>query len=345
MEKLQELCTQYLSAREFELDDATKATARLACRSYDGMPGSLPLAGLDETAGNRFRDWLVATGRTETTANIYLRAIRPVLGYGVKQGLWPAHPWAEVWQFAVSERPVTIYDDDQFERMLHFLPARTRDDPQRDLRWLAILSGARTTGFRRGELLNLTWDNIRGGLVWVEPHRQTDSTWPWRLKGPRTRRGQAKPARIRKVPLAPQFREALEVFRDRHYPLVVPAMARRLVMGEIAGRWRKCPEFCFTRTFTAIQIRAFGHKVGDFHQFRRTFTTDMAEALPDKAVMELTGHSRRETLNRYTAVRPSHLEKAYQIIASIGKRASAVCSHAVPFGGSQPDARGPEMAL
>lgn len=332
---LQTLCAQYLSAREYELDDATKATARLACRSFDESPAHVALVQLDKSAGNRWKNWLVATGRSQTTANIYLRASHPIIAFGVERGLWPRHPWQEVRQFEVPEKPVIIYEDAEFERMLFFLPQPTAADPQRDLRWLAILWGARTTGFRRGELLNLTWENIRGGLVWCEPKKQTDSTWPWRIKT----------KRIRKVPLAPQFAAALEPLRDRHYPLVVPALARRLIEGELAGRWRKCPEFCFGRTFVGIQLRALGRQVNDFHGFRRTFTTDMAEVLPDRAVMELTGHTRRETLNRYTAVRPSHWQVAYQVVSSIGKRASAVCSHVAPFGGSTPDVRGPEVGI
>jgi len=331
---LEELCAQYLSVREYELDEATKATATLACRWYGKMPDAPPLLRLDKASGNRYKNWLVATGRAHTTANIYLRAIHPVLSFGVEMGLWATPPWDGVRQFEVAEKPVTIYEDAQFERMLHFLPKPTEDDPQRDLRWLAILWGARTTGFRRGELLNLTWENVRGGLVWCEPKKQTAKTWPWNIK---TRR-------IRKVPLAPQFREALEVLRERHYPMVLPATAARLVSGELAGRWRKCPEINFGRTFGLIQKHAFGCHIGDFHQFRRTYTTDMAEVLPDRAVMELTGHTRRETLNRYTAVRPSHWQVAYQIIASIGKRASEVCS-AATFQGSPATGRGPEIVL
>ncbi len=331
---LEKLCAQYLAVREYELDEATKAGALLACRTYDRMPGLPALLATDKAAGNRFKNWLVATGRSMTTANIYLRSIHPVLRFGVDVGLWSTHPWSGVKQFIIPEKPVTIYEDEQFERMLFFLPKPTTDDPERDLRWLAILWGARTTGFRRGELLNLTWANIRGGLCWVEPKKATDKTWPWQIK---TRR-------IRKVPLAPQFREALEAFKDRHYPMVLPSMARRLVAGELAGRWRKCPEFCFTRTFTAIQVRAFGHKVNDFHGFRRTFTTDMAEALPDRAVMELTGHTRRETLNRYTTCRPTHWQMALEIVSSVGKRASVGLRSCGILEGLTHDARGPETA-
>jgi integrase len=330
MQTLQELCAQYLCAREYELDDSTKATARLACRWFDAGPAACPLLRIDRAAGDRFKNWLVATGRAPTTANMYLRAIKPILRYGVELGLWPDHPWRQVRQLGVMEKPVTIYEDAQFERMLFFLPKPTADDPQRDLRWLAILWGGRTTGFRRGALLNLTWENIRGGLVWCEPKKQTDRTWPW---VPKTRR-------IYKVPLAPQFARALEPLRDRRYPLVHPAIARRLIAGDLAGRWRKCPEFSFGRTFVGIQRRAFGRQVNDFHGLRRTFTTDLAERLPDRAVMELTNHTRRETLNRYTAVRPSHWSLAYEIIASIGKRASATALDGLPVG-----PRGPEMAL
>jgi hypothetical protein len=70
----------------------------------------------------------------------------------------------------------------------------------------------------------------------------------------------------------------------------------------------------------------------------------MAEVLPDRAVMELTGHTRRETLNRYTACRPSHWAKALEIISTVGKRAS-VGLRSVAFQEATVDARGPEYAI
>ena len=154
-------------------------------------------------------------------------------------------------------------------------------------------------------------------MVWVEPKGKTADTWDW----------EPKDREIRKVPLAPQFADVLDYLRGRTYPLVAPSMADKLLRWQAAKRppddwapWRKLPEMNFRRIFVAIQKRAFGQQIGDWHQFRRTYTTALAEVLPDKALMTLTGHARRETLDVYTSVRRSHWDTAYETVANVLKK-------------------------
>lgn len=323
MTNLVSLCAEYLRTRSHELEGSTQQLTSRACRWFElwqqkrqeseGIEPA-PVTGLTKAHGNLFKNWLIDTGRGKNTANIYLRAIRPVLGYGVEAGYITANPFTGVREFAITRRPVTIYEDWQFERMLDFLPRPTKEDPQRDIRWLGLLWGARTTGFRRGELLTLTWDNIRGGMVWVEPKVATDKTWPWE---PKTRE-------VRKVPLAPQFAEVLGYFKDRHYPLLCQATVESMLEAQKAGtlceRDRKCPEQNFRRTFVGIQRRAFGQQVGTWHQWRRTWITQLGDVLSDKALMELSGHTKRSTLDPYTAVRQSHFQAAFEAVSSILKK-------------------------
>lgn len=331
--QLGDVCAEYLRTREFELADATKETCRRACRHLLRWMAECDHPQLDRPAGSKYRNWLVATGRSHGTANMYLRSLQAMLTWAVAEGFVAASPLAGVKQFVVTPKPVTIYEDWQFLRMLHFLPRPTADDPQRDVRWLGLLWGGRTTGLRRGALLNLTWDNIRGGLVYVEPKKATDRTWPW----------QPKTKKTRKVPLLPQFARVLEDLADRHYPLAPPAIVERLLAGELAGRWRKCPELNFRRTFVGIQRRAFGRQIGDFHQLRRTYTTDLTDVLPDSAVMELCGWTRRQTVSRYAGVRQSHYAVAYDRLAEVGKRGLGGLQPA-DFGGRQAGFKAPRTA-
>lgn len=307
--QLQDLCAEYISARQFELAEATRATLERSVRWLCHWMRAVDVSRLDRAAGQKWRNWLVATGRRPSTANMYVRAIKAMLTYARRKKWIAHHPFDGVAEIRVTPRSVTVYEDWQFLRMLHFLPPATTQDPQRDVRWLGLLWGARTTGFRRGELLNLTWDNVRGGMVYVEPKEATDRTWPWTPKTRRTRR----------VPLLPQFAAVLESRRERYYPLVSSAIAEKLLDGSLSGDWRRCPEYNFRRTFVGIHRRAFGRQIGDFHQLRRTWTTDLADVLPDSALMQLGGWQRRETVGRYAGVRGSHYELAYDHLTQIGR--------------------------
>ena len=314
---LSTLCADYCREQRFDLAHSTRTTARRACVLFDKWAKSPAIESLSPQVGDGYRNHLVETGRGKTTANIYVRSILALLNWAVETDRLALNPLAGCRQFRVTRKPVTIYEDWQFERMLHCLPRPTANDPDRDVRWLGLLWGARTTGLRRGALLNLSAANIRGGMVWVEPKAKTADTWEW----------EPKDREIRKVPLAPQFADVLAYFRGRTYPLVAPSMVEKLLRWQAAKRpaddwapWRKLPELNFRRIFVGIQQRAFGQQIGDWHQFRRTYTTALAEVLPDKALMTLTGHARRETLDPYTAVRGSHWQQAYETVASVLKK-------------------------
>ena len=169
MATLSTLCADYRREQRFELAHSTRTTARRACELFDRWAKSPAVESLSPKLGDGFRNHLVETGRGKTTANIYVRSILALLNWAVETDRLTANPLIGVRQFRVTRKAVTIYEDWQFERMLHCLPRPTANDPDRDVRWLGLLWGARTTGLRRGALLNLTAANIRGGMGWVEP--------------------------------------------------------------------------------------------------------------------------------------------------------------------------------
>ena len=206
----------------------------------------------------------------------------------------------------MTRNPVVIYEDWQVERMLRYAP---------DLRWQAIILTARTTGLRRGAILNLTRDNIRGDYVFVEPKRNTKMTWEW----------EPKDREIRKVPLVPQLKRIFERLGDSFYLLLTKSRYERNIessrKGLLSERLRKCPEENFRRKFVAIQKKAFGRQIGDFHRFRKTYTTIMCGKLPDYFVMRLTGHSNLKTMTYYLASRESYFDQARQIASEVIKEA------------------------
>lgn len=211
--------------------------------------------------------------------------------------LLETNPVVGIKQFRVTRKAIRIYEDWEFKRMYRYAP---------NDRWRAILLCAKTTGLRRGAILNLTKDNIRNGFIYVEPKRDSKTTWPW----------DPKDFEVRKVPCINALAEILSGL-DCYYPLLTPQRYKSILRlkeaGILTGWARKCPDQNFRRSFVAIQRKAFGRQIGDFHSFRKTYTTLMCEQLPQHFVMRLTGHNSLKTMTYYLASRESYFNTAREI--------------------------------
>jgi integrase len=249
--------------------------------------------------GEKFKGWCMDTGRAKTSANMWLRAISRIFSWAVEdKQILDDNPLRRTRQFRITRNPVAFYEDWQVERMLRFAP---------NLRWKGVILCAWTTGLRRSAIMNLTQDNIRRGFICVEPKRKSDRTWPW----------ESKMRDTRKVPMVEQLKWIIDLL-GCHYPFLTPRRQAHLLYlqksGLLTATQRKRPEDNFRRTFVSIQRKAFGRQIGDFHRFRKTFTTNMVEQLPEHIVMSLTGHKCRKTLTHYTGVRESFYDQARNIV-------------------------------
>ena len=298
MVKLRTLCESYLK-EHFWLGWSTRQTTERAFRYFALCSGNLTCDRLRFEHISEFKGWLVRTGRSRTTANIYLRSLKPVFGWAVNRRIIKDNPATEIREFKVTQRPIRIYEDWEFQRMLRYAPSAV---------WRLILIIGRTTGLRRGAILNLTRNNIRQGFIFVEPKKDTNHTWAW----------EPKDREIRKVPLIEGLGTLIEKDRASNY-ITIPHRRYRYLMGlKSAGmlneRMRICPLDNFRRTFVAIQRKAFGRQVGTFHDLRKTYATEMASSLPDYFTARLLGHSNVSTLvTYYTATKDSQYLQARQI--------------------------------
>lgn len=305
MVTLTALCAEYLSQRRYDLEDSTRDITARACRWFDMARARKTLDQLTPADGDRYKTWLIDTGRCKNTANMYLRSVQVLTKWAVQRGLIDADPLAGVKQFRVTRKPVRVFENWQFERLLRYCP---------DDLWRAILWMARTTGFRRGELLNLTRENLRDGFAWVEPKEATDRTWPW----------EPKDKEVRHVPYVDRAREAIGQLSTGHYVLLPWSIEASLLRMQQNGilKSERCrrPLNNFNRTFNRIQFVAFGRRIGKFHQLRSTYITEACEDLPEHFVIRLTGHSSTRTLTHYTAARESYFEIARQTASRVGKK-------------------------
>jgi len=299
MIKATTLCQLFVDENRWNYEESTIDTFALAWRHFVEAVGNREIDRIEPMDGEKFKGWVVETMRSKTSANMWLRAIKRILNWAANEkGYIDTNPLAGTKQMRITRNPVKFYEDDQVLRMIRFAPT---------LRWKAIILCGWTTGLRRGALLNLTQDNIRGGYVHVEAKRRTERTWPW----------EPKTKEIRRVPLVDRLAEWIDRL-GCYYPFLphrryfhMLGLQERAVL---TARRRKCPEENFRRSFVAIQRRAFGRQIGDFHMLRKTYVTNIS-GLPEQVLMSLSGHRDRRTLTYYTGVRQSMMDEARKIVS------------------------------
>lgn len=301
------LCQLFIEENRWNYEPSSIDTFVLAFKHFVSAIGNKRIDKIQPADGEKFKSYLMETGRSKNSANMWLRSISRIFSWSVEdKDILPANPLKRTRQFRITRNPVAFYEDWQVERMLRFAS---------DLRWKGIILCAWTTGLRRGAILNLTMDNIRNGYVHVEAKRKSERTWPW----------EPKTKEIRQVPIVEQLEGIINLLGG-HYPFLNHRRYAHMLYMQRSGllnfRQRKCPEENFRRTFVGIQRKAFGCQIGDFHRLRKTYTTNMIEQLPDHIVMSLTGHKCRKTLTYYTGVRKSFFDQARKIASDRLKKGS-----------------------
>ena len=162
--------------------------------------------------------------------------------------------------------------------------------------WQDILDLAYYSGWRKQELLGLTWDEIdeAGGVIRLSPARSKT------LVG-------------RILPISPPIAEALARRRARRDP-DSPLVFHR--DGIPVRRWR-------TTWRTACQ--AAGVPTRFLHDCRRTAARNLIRAnVPERVAMLLTGHKSRAIFDRYNIIHEQELlDAGDQLVAYLAQQAQA----------------------
>ena len=163
--------------------------------------------------------------------------------------------------------------------------------------WQDILDVAYYSGWRKQEILGLTWEEIdmAGGVIRLSPARSKT------LVG-------------RILPISPPIAEALARRRARRDP-DSPLVFHR--DGIPVRRWR-------TAWRTACQ--AAGVPTRFLHDCRRTAARNLIRAnVPERVAMLLTGHKSRAIFDRYNIIHEQELlDAGDQLVAYLAQQAQAV---------------------
>ena len=162
--------------------------------------------------------------------------------------------------------------------------------------WQDILDLAYYSGWRKNEILGLTWEEIdmAGGVIRLSP-------------------GRSKTLVGRILPISPPIANALNRRRARRDP-DSPLVFHR--DGIAVRRWR-------TAWRTACQ--AAGVPTRFLHDCRRTAARNLIRAnVPERVAMLLTGHKSRAIFDRYNIINEQELlDAGDQLVAYLAQQAQA----------------------
>lgn len=288
-----ELADRYLEhAREHKARSVSRdeyVMARL--RDFMGGKRIRDVCALDV---ERFRRQRRETGITPATSNRELAIIKRMFALAVDWELLDRNPARPVKLYREAERPVEVITPEDEKKLLAACPD--------DFRPLVVT--ALNTGFRRGELFNLTWEHVN-------------------LAERAIRAVETKSGKVRSVPLNQAAADALSG---------LPGPREGLVFRKSNGKpWTDVQKVWIRACKEAGILRVTGEPKErkkyspTFHCLRHTFASRLVLAGVDLAtVRELLGHSDIKMTMRYSHSTPTHRRGAVDALAQYGQGADDV---------------------
>jgi len=281
----------YLKKNAQRLSYAAKEKAKYSLRHLLKYLGDVPLDSIDLADCEDFQEYLAGVV-SRNSANSYIATISTVFNFALRRDMINRNVFDKLRPLKVTPSEIRVFNGTEVAAILRAA------NPFWRFRILAALTG----GLRKGEVLNLTRDDIdeRSRIIRVQPKRNTATTWAW----------EPKDYEIRVVPLAPEFYNLLVTFvlpsisADQPYICLTDQRYGNLRkrIGDLDERVRKTPDENW-RPFRNLMLRAGVN--GTFHDLRRTCITVWSRSLPAQEVMKLAGHSDFETtLKYYAGIRP-----------------------------------------
>ncbi|MBC6405543.1 MAG: tyrosine recombinase XerC [Rhodospirillales bacterium] len=254
--------------------------------------GRVSLAQLEELKLRDFRAWLAersSRGLSHASSARALSVVRGFFHWGERQGRFAN---SRIGGLRAPKLPAALpkaLSVPDARELVEAPPAKEQPAwiQARDRAVLLLLYGA---GLRIGEALGLTAGDLPQG-------------------SDRTLRILGKGSKVRMVPLLPEILDALRLYRETcpYRPVSGEALFRGLRGGPLSPR------------VVQLGIRDLRRSLGlpesaTPHALRHSFATHLLAGGADlRAIQDLLGHASLSTTQRYTAVDPSSLLKAYAV--------------------------------
>ena len=289
--RLSELLEDYMTRTQKQIEPSTAITMTYRMSDFIEAVGDIKAEAVTFQHCEGFQAYCFDKGLGASSVNSHLKAVSRIFSLAVKRGQLAENPFKGYSLLKVPQRIVRVLSEDEVQRLL-----RAAETPL----WKARILLAKTAGLRRGEVLNLTWNDIdfAQGKVIVQPKADTTHTWRWVVKDKERR----------ELPLVDEVADLLTELQvalpdGQPYLLLPPDRYRHLMelkaQGKLIDRVAKCPDGNPRRNWLVICSRA-GVEGATFQDLRATCITEWFEqGLMPHEVQKLAGHSSIETTMKY----------------------------------------------
>ena len=302
--KLSELLQDYLERTRTQIEESTAQSAVYRVKDLIAAVGDIKAEQVTYQHCEKFQQYCVDRGLSLASVNTHIKMVKRIFSLAVKRGQLEKNPFEGLPLMKVPQGLIRLLSNDEMRRLFN----ATVDNPM----WLTRIILAKTAGLRRGEILNLTINDIdfEKGKVIVQPKPNTKATWRWVVKDKDRR----------ELPLIPEVAQLLADLQlslpdGQPYLLLRAERYEHLFelkqAGKLTDRIAKCPDNNFRRNWLVICKRA-GVEDATFQDLRATCITEWFEqGLMPHEVQKLAGHASIETTMRYyVGIRESMIERA-----------------------------------
>ncbi|MBI2485837.1 MAG: site-specific integrase [Deltaproteobacteria bacterium] len=213
-------------------------------------------------------------GKSLSTINRELTVLKRVFNLGIQWGLTNHNPVKGVKFFKITSGKLRVLSVEEFQRLYYAASDHLKP----------ILQTAISTGMRRGEVLNLKWEDIdfKTGVIYVKDSKNYEP---------------------RSIPMSERLKETLEELR------------RNCDSEYLFPNTDGTPIESVNRSFHTA-LRKSGIAYGTFHSLGHTFATWAVMAGVDiVALQEILGHKTIAMTKRYSHPTPEHKKKAMELVS------------------------------
>jgi integrase len=302
---LKELLEDYLERTRTQIEESTANSAAYRMKDFITAVGNIRSDAVTYRHAERFQQYCIDKGLSPASANTHIKMVKRIFSLAVKRGQLEKNPFNGIPLLKVPRGMVRLVTEKEFRRILS-----AAQDPI----WEARILLAKTSGLRRGEILNLTINDVDFAKekIVVQPKSSTPYTWRWVVKDKERR----------EAPLVEKAAKLLimlqEKMPDGHpYFFLTPERYQHLMQlkeaGSLIDRVAKCPDNNFRRNWGVICGHA-GVENATFHDLRATCVTEWFEqGLMPHEIQRLAGHSSIETtMKYYVGFRETMIDRARQ---------------------------------
>jgi integrase len=272
--------------------------------------GSITLCRIQSRDAEGFIAERLAKGSQIATANKDIRTLRRVFNLAIEPRGYleeGRNPFSKIKERRRASKPPNYVSVDNYHALINVAP---------EIWWKTLISVAYGSGLRRGEILNLMWNDIdfENNTIRVTAKKATEKTLEW----------EPKDHENRVVPMSAQTAQLLADLQvqseeNNPYAFVSPQRLDRILQRRKDRTWTPISQMVNNakRKLELICAQASIQKC-TLHDLRRSAITNWAKKLPIQVVQQLAGHSDIGTTRQYyLSVRPEDLVSASELLNSI----------------------------